>query len=135
MIGRPPFCNAANTWGTVAAELADLSSAQAPATCGAAIEVPLAVPKPPAEYASGMEDVTASPGASRLRKLALLEKLDIAFCLVVEPTLMAFDRQAGELSPLALPLFPAATTVAVLASRKLSMIVLYAGKLASQVPA
>ena len=53
------------------------------------------------------------PGASKLRKLALFEKLDIAFCLVVEPTLMADEMQAGKLIAPALPLLPEATTVAI----------------------
>ena len=65
--------------------------------------MPLATPNPLDRYASGTEDVTPLPGASRLRKLALFEKPDIAFCLVVEPTLIAFDRHPGEESAPALP--------------------------------
>src|SRR4029434_10860146 len=115
VIGTPVFCSAVNSSATVAVGFADLSRAQAPATCGVAIEVPLAAP-----YAfPGIDDTTLPPGASRLRKLALLETPDIAFCLSVDPTLIALEMHAGEERPDALPPLPAAMTVAMLAPRKL----------------
>jgi hypothetical protein len=46
-----------------------LSTAQAPATCGAAIEVPEKIAKPP----PGTDDVIKSPGASKFKNWALLE--------------------------------------------------------------
>ena len=47
VIGKPVDCNAVKTSFTVALGLADFISAQTPATWGVAIDVPLAVPKPP----------------------------------------------------------------------------------------
>ena len=47
------------------------------------------------------------PGASRFRKLALFEKLEIAFCLVVEPTLIASEMQPGKLIALGMAALPA----------------------------
>src|SRR5258706_6612404 len=123
VIGRPVFCNADRTWETVAVGFADLSTAQAPATCGVAIEVPLAVPNPPGTYASGREEVTEPPGASRLKKLALLEKLEMVLSLFVEPTLIAEEMQPGAVSEFVLPLLPEAMAVAILALRRLSMTV------------
>src|SRR5262249_16914540 len=113
--------------------IADLRTAQAPVTGGVAIEVPLAVANPLDMKDCGTEEKTESPGASRLRKLALFEKLEIAFCLVVEPTLTALDMQPGEEIPPALPSLPEAMTVAMFALLRLSMTVLNEGKLASHV--
>ena len=73
------------------------------------------------------------PGARRLRKLALFEKLEIVLCLVVEPTLIAKEIQAGWLSAAVLPSLPAATTVAMSAARRLPMIEVSAGDTSSQV--
>ena len=133
VIGSPPFCNAASTSATEAVGLADLSTAHAPATCGVAIEVPLAAPYPLGAYTKGKDDVMELPGASRLRKLALFEKLDIAFCLVVEPTLMADEMHAGKLIAPAAPSLPEATTVAMFAVRRELMAAVIAGDSLSQV--
>ena len=43
----PELCSAASTDDTPAAGTTDRNAAHAPATCGAAIEVPLADPNPP----------------------------------------------------------------------------------------
>ena len=79
------------------------------------MEVPLAMPNPE----PGTDDTMLLPGASTLRKLALLENSEIPLVFVVDPTLITFDRQAGAESAPALPLLPAATTVAMFASRRL----------------
>src|SRR5262249_10064734 len=102
VIGMPVFCSAVRISATVAVGLADLSSAHAPATCAEAMEVPFADAKPP----PGTDEVTPLPGASRLRKVALFEKLEIAPCLVVEPTLIAVDMHAGAVVPVEAPLLP-----------------------------
>src|SRR5687768_6311509 len=58
-IGLPVVRSAFSTWSIVAPGVRDLSSAQAPATCGAAIEVPLLASKPP----PSTDETIASPGA------------------------------------------------------------------------
>src|SRR5262249_24155486 len=137
VIGSPVICNAESTWATLAVGLADFRTAQAPVTCGVAIDVPLAVANPLHMKACGTEHTTEaqteSPVASRLRKLALFEKLEIAFCVVVEPTLTALDMQPGAAIPPALLSLPEAMTVAMFALLRLSMTVLNEGKLASHV--
>lgn len=52
--------------------------------------------------------------------------------LLVEPTLIAVEMQAGAPIPLLLPSFPDAITVAIPTERRLSIAALRAGSLASQ---
>src|SRR5262245_20176889 len=92
--------------------------AQAPATCGAAIEVPLAVAKPPL----AKDDTIESPGAKSDMKGATFEKPATRSAFVVAPTLMADGIHAGELRAFVAPLFPAEMTVAMPADWRLSMI-------------
>jgi hypothetical protein len=91
--------------------------ANAPATGGAAIDVPSKVAKP----AGGTDDVIGEPGASRDRKGATFENAHTASAAAPEspvaPTLTAVDTQAGELIASVNPVFPAATTVATPALR------------------
>src|SRR5690242_6676022 len=111
--GAPVLCNAASTSSTEAPGFADLSVAHEPATCGVAIDVPLATPKPP----PGTDEVIELPGARRLRKLALFEYPAITFDFVVAPTLIAFDTHAGASIALGLLSLPDAITVAMFAVR------------------
>jgi hypothetical protein len=65
------------------------------------------------------------PGASNVKKKALLEKLDTVLTVVpmlpssVEPTLIALEIQAGKEIPFVLPPFPDAITVAMPIERRL----------------
>jgi hypothetical protein len=112
----------------------DLSTAQAPATCGVAIDVPEKVWKLP----PGTEELIHRPGASRFKKEALLEKPDTTSTVVprlpssVEPTLIALEIQAGYEIPFVLPSFPDAITVAMPSERRLSMAAFIAGFVLSQ---
>lgn len=91
----PEFWSAPSTWDTVAAGLRDRRTAQAPATCGVAMEVPRIDPKP----APGTDEVITEPGASRLRNGAVFEKLEIASVRSsVDPTLTAVEMQPGALN-------------------------------------
>src|SRR5688572_291704 len=102
---------------TLAAVAASRSTAQAPATCGAAIDVPLS-----AAYAPPVTDeVMESPGANSERNGATFEKYDTVSFLFVEPTLTADEMQAGEEIANGTPLLPDATTVAMPIERRLSM--------------
>ena len=102
---------------TFAVGLACLSTAQVPATCGAAIDVPLAIANPP----PANDEMMLTPGANRDRKGATFEKSATWSSLVVAPTLTAVETHAGALSRSMAPLFPEATTVAMPAARRLSM--------------
>lgn len=95
----------------------DRRTAQAPATCGAAIDVPAHVWKPP----PGIEERMLSPGAKKDRKLATLENTETRSLSVVELTLMALEMQAGYESAARDPPLPAAITVATPTDRRLSM--------------
>src|SRR5215212_6345536 len=98
----PVLVNAFETCWTVAFGTADLSNAHAPATCGAAIEVPEKL----TNFSPGTDELIHLPGASMVRKEALLEKPDTASSVVlrlpssVEPTLIALEMQAGNESAL-----------------------------------
>src|SRR5205823_367389 len=94
---------------TFAVGLACLSTAQVPATCGAAIDVPLAIANPP----PANDEMMLTPGANRDRKGATFEKSATWSSLVVAPTLTAVETHAGALSRSMAPLFPEATTVAM----------------------
>ena len=96
----------------------DFIRAQAPATCGAAIDVPLRFPNAP----PGIDERMVSPGASSERYWSVLLKLETRSAgrklpSVVEPTLMAEEMHAGDESPAAERLLPDAITVAIPAVR------------------
>lgn len=108
VIGWPVETKAFSTSLTVAVGFFCFRIAHAPATWGAAIEVPEKVKK----SSFGIEDTITEPGASKLRNDAELEKHEIAssvevpkLCVVqlllkpalanVEPTLIALEMQPG----------------------------------------
>ena len=117
----------------------DLINAHAPVTCGAAIEVPLNVLKPP----PGTDDVIHSPGASIVRNDALFENAETPSVGVapllpsfVDPTLMAVEMQLGKEIPMvedAVDEFPDEITVAIPTLLRLSMAVFNDGKPESQI--
>src|SRR6478735_163031 len=84
VIDFPVLLSAASACVTVADGTRCLSSAQAPVTCGVDIDVPLREAKP--LVGLGTDDVIDTPGASRLRNDAELEKLAITSLLEVAPT-------------------------------------------------
>src|SRR5687768_5136621 len=112
----------------------DLSTAQAPAICGAAIDVPEKFEK----LSPGNELLIHLPGASKCRNEALLEKLDTASAVVpklpssVEPALIAVEIQAGKPRPPSDPLFPAAIIVGMSIERRVSMAAFNDGLMLSQ---
>src|SRR5262249_26164224 len=117
-------------WSTVWLGAADLIAANAPATCGAAIEVPAKQ-----SYIWGFVVVTGDrisrltapswqgwpppvpPGASRATIDAMLEKGEIASALVVDPTVIAVEMQDGEPTASRKPSLPDEMTVATPALR------------------
>src|SRR3989442_2411901 len=120
-IMTPVTLRAWRTSSTLAVGLACLSTAKVPVTCGAAIDVPLAIENTPPGY----DEVMLTPGANRDRKGATFEKYATWSSLVVAATLTAVETHAGALSWSTAPLFPEATTVAMPAARRLSMNGLY----------
>ena len=120
-IGNPVSRSALRIVPTLAPGTACLSRPHVPATCGAAIDVPLSDWNAP----PGTDDVIDSPGANSERNDAAFENHETTFDLSVDPTLTADETQAGvEMADVA-ELFPAATTVATPIDRRLSMIGLY----------
>src|SRR5438309_2509197 len=115
--GSPVFRSADSTVLTLAPGTACLITPQAPATCGAAIDVPLSAWYDP----PGTDDVIDSPGASSERNGATFENHDTASVLSVEPTLTADEMQACVVRPDGDAELPAATTVAIPIARRLSM--------------
>lgn len=91
----PEAWNAARIVGTSAVVLFCFMIAQAPATCGVAMEVPFHVPYP----VPGTAEVIPEPGASRLRNEAELEYSETVLTVSrVAPTLTAVEIHAGEAS-------------------------------------
>src|SRR5258706_8640637 len=121
VIGSPVNCSASRIVVTLASGAACFSSPQTPATCGAAIDVPLSGSYPP----PGIDEVIDSPGAKSDRNGAVFENQATSSCLVVAPTLTADEMQAGAARPNGQPSLPAATTVATPMARRLSIIGLY----------
>ena len=101
--------------------------AQAPATCGAAMEVPVRYAYP----APGTEEYMLVPGASNESQLLLLDETYTTSDFVVFPTLMALEMQAGALKASTYPLLPEATIAAMPAARRLSIIAFVAAFSAS----
>jgi hypothetical protein len=91
----PVLCNVVNTSATVAVGFAAFNTAHAPATCGAAIDVPLIANVCP----PGTEETISTPGASKLNILALLEDAQSVSALSVAPTLIAEEIHAGAAIP------------------------------------
>src|SRR5712692_4356192 len=89
--GSPVFRSAVNTVPTLAPGTACLITPHAPATCGAAIDVPLSAWYDP----PGTDEVIDSPGASSERNGVTLENHETASVLSVETTLTADEMQAG----------------------------------------
>src|SRR5829696_6442904 len=110
-------------------------SAQAPATCGAAIEVPLSLEKLP----PGTDDKMPTPGASRS---TIPEKLELGAMVsrfvvmesfvVVLPTVIALEMHAGAATASVKPSLPEAITVAIPAAFRLSMMALRSAYVVSQ---
>src|SRR6516225_452358 len=95
-----------------------LSRANAPATCGAAIDVPLNTSYPP----PGTDELMFSPGASSDRKGAMSEKKDTSSVRLLDPTLTADEIHAGEVRADPEKLLPEATTLAIPSDRRLSIL-------------
>ena len=126
----PVFFKPESTCSTEALGALDLSTAQAPATWGAAPDVPPALAKP---Y-PGTDDVIHRPGASRSSSGELLEKSETSSVVVselpsllalpssVDPTLTMLEMQAGEPMPVEDSSFPEAAMVAIPTARSLSAI-------------
>src|SRR3954468_11545525 len=117
VIDSPVERNAARIALTLAPGSACRMIAHAPATCGAALDVPLSSWYPP----PGTDEVISSQGANSDMNDAALEKYETLLLLSVEPTLIADEMHAGDDSALPARLLPAATTVATPIARRLSM--------------
>src|SRR5918994_146744 len=99
-------------------------SAQAPATCGAAIEVPPLMAKLP----PGTDDLMLVPGASRSTIPDIFELgamvsrfVVMVSSVIVLPTVIALEMHAGKLTASVKPSLPEAITVAMPAAFRLSM--------------
>src|SRR4030095_1508800 len=126
-IWSPVVCRASNTSDTVAVGELCFKIAQAPATCGVAIDVPLKNPN----SALGRDEKIDEPGAKRDKKDTEFEKDEIKSAFVVDPTLTAVEMHAGSLMASMNPLFPEATAVAISKERKLSIAAFLAALAAS----
>src|SRR5215510_14046513 len=120
---RPVDWSAARIWSTVAFGAACFSTAHVPATCGVAMEVPVAEMKPPPV----VDERINVPGASRETNEAMFEYESMTSDFVVAPTLTAVEMHPGAATAfvaplLPAPLLPAAITEAIPTDRKLSMI-------------
>src|SRR5262245_21685580 len=91
---NPVVCKAERIWATLALGAACLRTAHVPVTCGVAIDVPLADPKPPPVT----DEVIDTPGAKRDMKEAVFEKDATTSPFVVAPTLIADEIQPGALT-------------------------------------
>ena len=114
----PDWINALRMSVTDADGRLDFMSAHAPATCGAAIDVPLKLLNPP----PGTDDRIASPGARRERYWFVLLKSETSSAgrnepSVVDATLTAVEMHAGAESAVTDPSLPDAMTVAIPAAR------------------
>ena len=99
--------------------MAERNTANAPATCGAAMEVPDMVTS--SVFAEDDAATMRVPGAIRSSVVAKLEKLATLVPLSVAPTATALEMQAGfSIIPVA-PSFPADTTTATPFLRNMSM--------------
>src|SRR5262249_22060191 len=108
--------------------MACFTIAQAPATCGAAIDVPSYTSKLP----PGTEERIEDPGASSESWGDMSEKSETSSSFVVEPTLTADEIQAGNARAAGSPSFPAATLVGMPTDRRLLMRAVICGSSVSQ---
>src|SRR5919198_3902443 len=102
VIGLPVDCSAFRTVGTSAEGLMPFRTAQAPATCGVAIEVPLRTANPP----PGTDELIEPPGASSSTSGDELENEETVSFFSVEPTVIADEMHAGKLTAFVKPLLP-----------------------------
>src|SRR4051794_20164731 len=117
VIGTPVLCSCESTLATDAVGAGCFMTAQAPATCGVAIEVPLKTAKPP----PGTDELIEDPGAHRSSSVPEFENEDTVSVFVVEPTVIAVEMQPGVETPVEAPSLPAAIAVAMPADRRLSI--------------
>ena len=96
------------TCAGVRAGFCDKASAATPATCGAAIEVPLSVRVALSDECPA--DTMLEPGANTSRHEPKFENDDRSSVDVVEPTVMALGSPAGDTVHALTLEFPAATT-------------------------
>src|SRR5262249_56462370 len=89
-----------------------------PATCGAAMDVPLRT----ATHPPVTEERIDSPGANSDMNGVTFENEHTTSAFVVEPTLTAEEIHAGDESAVGEPSLPDATTVAIPTERSVSMI-------------
>ena len=116
-----------------AGQLEDIA-AKAPATCGAAIDVPLRT----AKLGVGLiDELIDSPGAKRSTIVETLEKAETASVWLVELTVIAVETQPGNALRFRCELLPEMITVATFSASSSSMTVLngIARATASQLPA
>src|SRR5262245_3227499 len=118
VIGNPVCRKALSPVLTVMEGTGCLSRANAPATCGAAIDVPLKYSYPPPRT----DEAIDPPGASGDRKGAMPEKSDTSAVGLLDPTLTADEIHAGVVSDDPETLLPEATTLAIPSDRKLSIL-------------
>src|ERR671918_2511629 len=125
VILNPVVWSALSICPTVASGFLCFRIAQAPATWGAATDVPLAIVVTPVTVV--VEVAIFTPGATRDKKDAEFEEVQIFSSLgeeirfVLAPTLTADERQPGKLSSLVFESFPDAMTVAIPDDRKASI--------------
>ncbi len=108
-MATPVFSSACSIWSTDRLPRTERSAATAPATWGAAMEVPVLDPKLPPR----IEEAIFVPGASMSTTSALLEDGLTASSLVVLPTVNAVVIHPGAPTPLEKPPFPDEITVAI----------------------
>src|SRR4051794_22403961 len=122
VIGLPVLCSADSTVGTSVPGLMLFMRAQAPATCGAAIDVPLLGPVSSfGTVLSGIDDSICPPGASSSTSDDEFEKLDTTSVFSVEPTVIASEMHDGKLTPVLSDALPDAMTVAMSLARNVVM--------------
>src|SRR4026208_2645929 len=85
---------AAATWAGVAVGLVSRNNAATPVTCGVAIDVPEMVLV--AVSLVFHDDVMLLPGAKMSTQVPTFENDERASLVVVEPTVIAFGKRAGE---------------------------------------
>ncbi len=115
--GRPVVSSKVRLSSTVAVGLICFRIANAPATCGVAIEVPLKLAKSP----PGTDELIDVPGANTSMSSETFEKTATKSLSSTAPTLMAVEIQAGQEMALVKPPLPEAITVAMPAALRLSM--------------
>ena len=103
--------------------------AHAPATWGAAMDVPSKMSKLP----PGTEDMIEDPGARSERSGDMFENSETSSVFVTEPTLTAEETHAGNESASGSPSLPEAVTVGMPTDRRLAITAVICGSSVSQV--